>query len=290
MSSPVINRAQVLGAALLFSTGGTLIKAISFSGWQVACFRSGIAAIALFVTLRNWRRLLQPGILLVGLAYAVTMIAFVSANKLTTAANTIFLQSTAPIYLLLLGPWMLKERTRRSDLGFSAALAVGLLLFFVGVATPQATAPDPLRGNLIGVMSGLSWAFTILGLRWLGRSSNNGQETAGAAVLAGNVIACLICLPLALPAPAGEPMDWVLVAFLGVFQIGLAYVLLTRAVTRVSAIEASLLLLLEPVASTVWAWLYHGERPDEWALAGCALIIVTTALMTLRRGRTVSTG
>jgi DME family drug/metabolite transporter len=285
MSSPVISRAQVLGAALLFSTGGTLIKAISFSGWQVACFRSGIAAIALYVTMRNGRRLLQPGILLVGLAYALTMIAFVTANKLTTAANTIFLQSTAPIYLLLLGPWLLKERIRRSDLAFTAALVVGMLLFFVGVIEPQSTAPDPLLGNLIATLAGLTWALTILGLRWLGRSPQSGQETAGTAVLAGNLIACLICLPLAFPAPAGTPTDWVLVMFLGVFQIGLAYVLLTRAVARVSAIEASLLLLLEPVASTIWAWLYHGERPGSWALVGCVVIIVTTVLMTLRRGQ-----
>jgi len=283
MSSPTTSRIQVLGAALLFSTGGTLIKAISLTGWQVACLRSGIAAVFLFVALRNRSRILRPGILLVGLAYAITLISFVNANKLTTAANTIFLQATAPIYLLLLGPWILKEKIRLSDLAFSAVLALGLVLFFVGVAEPQVTAPDPFKGNLIGALAGLGWAVTILGLRWLGRSEGKDKEAAGTAAIAGNVIACLLCLPMALPFAAGQPQDWALVAFLGMFQIGLAYVFLTRAVGRVPAMEVSLLLLLEPVASTVWAWLFHGERPGDWALLGCTLIMVTTVLMALRR-------
>jgi pterin-4a-carbinolamine dehydratase len=124
MSSPAVHRFQVLAAALLFSTGGAAIKATALSAWQVACFRSGLAALALLIAMPAWRRFWSPRAMLVGLAYAATMIGYVTGNKLTTAANTIFLQSTAPIYLLLLGPLLLREKVRRSDLLFTAALAL----------------------------------------------------------------------------------------------------------------------------------------------------------------------
>jgi drug/metabolite transporter (DMT)-like permease len=274
---------MVLGAALLFSTGGAAIKATSFSAWQVASLRSGIAALTLALCIPAWRRGWRPRTLAVGAAYATTMVLFVTANKLTTAANTIFLQYTAPLYLLLLAPWVLGERIRPRDVPTIGALGVGLLLFFVGAEPPQITAPDPVRGNWIAVLSGLSWALTILGLRWLGRDdATPGSEVAGAAVVAGNVLACLFCLPLALPIAAAGAADWVAVSYLGLFQIGLAYVCLTRGVRRLSALETSLLLLCEPVLNAVWAWLLHGEVPGPWALAGASVVLLATVSMTLR--------
>jgi drug/metabolite transporter (DMT)-like permease len=109
-------RLLVLSAALLFSTGGAAIKATALTGWQVASFRSGIAAVVLLLCMPAWRRVWHPRTLAVGAAYAATMILFVLANKLTTATNTIFLQYTAPLYLLLLAPWLLREPVRLSDL------------------------------------------------------------------------------------------------------------------------------------------------------------------------------
>ena len=111
-----VSRFWILGAALLFSTGGIAIKATTLSAWQVSCFRSGIAAFALWVLVPGWRRWWGPRQLLVGGAYAATMTLFVAANKLTTAANTIFLQGTAPLYVLLLAPWLLREPNRARDL------------------------------------------------------------------------------------------------------------------------------------------------------------------------------
>jgi len=280
---PFVSRLQILGAAFLFSTGGAAIKAVSLDAWQVASFRSGTAACALLLFLPRARRFWQPGALLVGTAYAATMILYVSANKLTTAANTIFLQSTAPLYLLFLGPWLLAERARRRDLIFAATLALGMALFFVGIEPPQSTAPDPVRGNVFGAMAGVTWALTILGLRWLGRRGESGASSAEAAVVAGNLIACFVCLPFALPVVASRPLDWWLVGYLGVFQIGLAYVWLTRGVRRVPALEASLLILLEPVLNPIWAWWVHGERPGPWSLTACALILAATLVFSLRR-------
>jgi len=279
---PAVPRFQILGAALLFSTGGAAIKATTLGAWQVACFRSTLAAIVLLLSLREWRACLRPRVLAVGTAYAATLVCYVTANKLTTAANTIFLQSTAPLYLLLLGPRLLGERLRRADVVFGLALAAGMTLFFVGFEAPQGTAPDPARGNLLGALSGLTWALTLLGLRWLGRAADEGgSDAAGPAVIAGNLIAALVCLPGALPVHAVGARDALVVGYLGVFQIGLAYVWMTRAVRHVPALETSLLLLLEPVLNVLWAWWVHGERPGGRSLLGCAVILAATAAHTL---------
>jgi drug/metabolite transporter (DMT)-like permease len=259
-----------------------VIKSCSLTAWQVASFRSGIAAAALVLTHRAGYSFATPRAMAVGLAYAATMVLFVSANKLTTAANTIFLQSTAPMYLLLLGPWLLGERIRRSDLGFVALIALGMTLFFIGIEPPRVTAPDPRLGNLLAIGSGFTWALTVLGLRWLGRDGASGSSAVAAAV-AGNVIACVACLPAALPVAGARIMDVGYVLYLGLFQIGLAYALMTRGIRHVGALEASLLLMLEPVLNAVWAFWIHGEVPGAWSLAGCAILLATTVTFALRR-------
>ena len=283
MSTGTASRLQLLAAALLFSTGGAAIKATMLTGWQVACFRSGIAAAAILLlapaSRRNWSWRVPP----VGVAYAMTMVLFVIANKLTTSANAIFLQDTAPLYLLVLGPWLLREPVRRSDLLLMAVLAAGMSLFFVGEQAVFRTAPEPFRGNVIAVASGVTWALTIGGLRWL--ESGGGKQSGLATVAAGNLIAFLACLPMALPLGGPGLTDWLVVSYLGIIQIGLAYVFLTRAVRRVPALEASLLLLAEPALNPVWSWLVHGERPGGWALLGGALILAGTSARALIRKR-----
>jgi drug/metabolite transporter (DMT)-like permease len=211
----------------------------------------------------------------VGAAYAATLVLFVLANRLTTAANTIFLQSTAPLYLLLLGPWLLHEPVRRRDALTMAAVGTGLVLFFVGTEQPAATAPDPARGNILATLSGVCWALTLVGLRWMGRSAADGGLNA---VTIGNLIAFAACLPLALPLGPHAPADWGTIIYLGVVQIGLAYVLVTRALTALPVFEASLILLLEPALNPVITWLVHGETPGAWALAGGVIILTATTL------------
>ncbi|MBI5367230.1 MAG: DMT family transporter [Planctomycetes bacterium] len=286
-------RLAAFAAALLFSTGGAAIKATALTSWQVASFRSGIAAIAVWLMVPAARRGWTRRTWLVSVAYAGTLSFFVAANKLTTAANTIFLQSTAPFYILLLGPWLLREPLRRRDVGFLAVVALGMASFFVGAEAPATTAPDPLRGNLYALASGVAWAFTVMGLRWLARDALPGAgagtgaaagvDTYGAAtaaVIAGNVTAFLIGLPGALPVGATRGADWAVLAYLGVVQIGLAYVFLSAAVRRLAALETALLLVIEPCLSPLWAWLAHDERPGAWPLAGGALILGATTLRT----------
>jgi DME family drug/metabolite transporter len=273
--TPLAARLEVLAAAALFSSGGALIKAIHFAGWQVASFRSTVAAVALFLLLPEVRRRPPLRVLAIGLAYASTMILFVLSNKTTTSASAIYLQSTAPLYVLLLSPWLLHERIRARDVAFMAALALGLGLFFVGFDPVSATAPNPRLGNVLALASGVTWALTIMGLRHLGRG---GESWGPASAFWGNVFAALGCLPMALPVRSSRPTDWLLVTVLGVFQIALAYVFLLRGLKNVGAFEASLLLLLEPVLNPVWAWMVHGERPGNWSLAGGAMILLSTVI------------
>jgi drug/metabolite transporter (DMT)-like permease len=284
MPSAGISRLHVLSAALLFSTGGAAIKLSALSGWQIAGFRSGIAAVVLWLLVPAWRQWWRPRALLVAAAYATTLILFVLANTLTTAANTIFLQTSAPLYLLLLGPLALGEPNRRSDLGVAALLAAGLAMFFVGSEEPLRTAPEPLRGNVLAALTGVTWALTLLGLRWLARTDDpRAPESTGAAVVGGNAMAFLVCLPLAVPVVESSTTDWLIVAYLGIFQIGMAYVFLVRGVRGIRALEVSLLLVLEPVLNAVWAWLIHAEQPGPWSLAGCALILIGVLIQALRQ-------
>ena len=281
------SRLRVLAAAALFSSGGALIKSVSLDAWQVASFRSAVAAVALLLMMPEARRRPTFRVVLVGTAYASTMVLFVLSNKLTTAASAIFLQSTAPLYVLLLSPWLLKERVRAADLVYMAVLGLGMATFFVGLDPVSATAPNPWLGNVLALTSGLTWALTVMGLRALG---SGGEDWGPSSAVCGNLIAFLGCLPLALPVASSRPMDWLMVSCLGVFQIALAYVFLIRGLRQVPALAASLLLLLEPVLNPIWAWMVHGERPGTWSLAGGVLILVATLAKSAWDARTTAPG
>jgi drug/metabolite transporter, DME family len=293
MPSPLHSRLAVVAAALLFSTGGAAIKLTTLPWAQVAGLRAGIAAAFLIAVLRVHWRSFGLASLGIGVAQAATMLLFVTGNKLTTAANVIFLQSTAPLYVLLLGPVLLGEHRQRGDLGFLALFALGLSLFFVGQAPAQATAPDPLLGNLLSLASGFSWAATVLGLRGLALRQHalataraaapesnapaRDPDLVSAATVLGNLIVFAVCLPtiVASPLPAGR--DLAIVGWLGVFQVGLAYALFTRGVRGVRAFDATLLTLIEPVLNPVWTWLVHGETVGSFAIAGGVVILGTSA-------------
>jgi len=267
----------ILTTALLFSTGGAAIKLTHLGAWQVACLRSAVAFACLAMLRPRWRDCLRPRVLLVATAYAAQLVLFVASNKLTTAANTIFLQSTSLLWVLLLGPLLLKERLRARDAGFGAVMLLGMALVFSGADAPVATAPNPRAGNWLAVLGGLAWGLSLLGLRWLAASAGlRGSALAETALASACALSALACAPLAFPIGSHAPVDWLVVGYLGAFQMALAFLCMLRGVQRLPAIEVALLLLLEPVLSVLWAWLLHGERPAPWSLAGCALIFAAT--------------
>ncbi|MBK9170150.1 MAG: DMT family transporter [Bryobacterales bacterium] len=268
---------SILAAAVLFSTGGAAIKAATaLSSWQVASFRSGVALVAILVLLpaarSGWNRRVWPA----ASAYAATLLLFVLATRLTTAANAIFLQSSAPLYLLLLAPWLLGERIRKSDAIRLVVLAAGLFAVVAGPAAPGALAPNPALGNGLAAASGLTWALTLTALRYTARGGAGGGGMQ--VVAAGNLLAFLAGLPLALPVSG----DWLtavpILLYLGVVQIALAYVCLTRGFRHLPAFDGALILLLEPALNPVWAWWIHGEAPGVWPVLGGVLIGLGTLL------------
>jgi drug/metabolite transporter (DMT)-like permease len=276
-------RLQVLAAALLFSTGGAGIKVAAFSGLQVSALRSGIAAIALLIFVRA-RIVWSLHVVLAALVYAATLTLFVLSTKLTTAANAIFLQATAPLYLLLLGPVLLSEHFKRRDLVYLAAIAVGMFSCFAGRPDATATAPDPVRGNLLAVLCSLVWALTLVALRYVERDHSR-PGLGMSAVVVGNVFASLAAMPFALPFPVAATGEWITLVYLGVCQIGLAYVCLTAGIRHLQALEVSLLLLIEPVLNPVWTWILRGESPGTWTIVGGGIILTATALRSLHDAR-----
>lgn len=273
----LVPRLMVLAAAFLFSTGGVAVKSSGLLPWQVASFRCLIAAATLWIVLPGVRRRPSWGVLAVSSCYAGTMICYVLANKATTAASAIFLQATAPLYVLLLAPLLLGERGRLRHVAVMAGLGTGLALLFLDEQAASASAPDPFRGNVLGALAGLFWAGTVMGLRYLGRSRRRGNEGA-LAVVWGNAVAGLVSLPMALPVVSQDVGDYLWVVYLGVFQIAVAYLFLTSAMGSVPALDASLLLLVEPVFNPVWAFLFLAEVPGRLTLAGAFLILAMAVL------------
>ena len=266
-------RSKIVVAAALFSTGGAAIKWCGFDAWQLAGFRAAIAFLTILVLIPESRRGWSWRTALVGCAYAATTLLYVQANKHTTAASAIFLQSTSPLFILLFAPWLLGEHATRRDLLQMAVMGLGLVLFFLGMDQPSATAPNPALGNILAAICAVTWAFTVIGYRWL---AARGASIATAAV-SGNLTASVVALAFAQPLVAGRPVDWAVVVFLGVCQLGIPYLFMARAIPRLRAIEVGLFLLIEPVLNPIWAWLVHGETPGPATLVGGVLILGATA-------------
>ncbi|SET56328.1 Threonine/homoserine efflux transporter RhtA [Stigmatella erecta] len=262
-------RLYLLGAAALWSTAGAAIKLSHLDAFQLSSGRSLIAAAVLFLLFPESRRRPTPRMLGVAAAYAATVVLFIFANKLTTSANAIFLQDTAPLYVLLLSPLVLRERPSRGELAAVPIFLLGLSLFFL-----DQLSPGQFQGNLVALGSGVAFAITILGMR--------AASTEGSAILFyGNLIAGFGLLTPALSGPAPTLLDAGLLAFLGIFQLGLGYAFFQRGLRDVPAVEASLLVLLEPVLNPVWAFIFAGEQPGPWALVGGAIILLATAWRTV---------
>jgi drug/metabolite transporter (DMT)-like permease len=263
------SRLLLLAAAVLWSTAGAAIKSIGLDGLQTAGGRSLVAAAFLFAAVRDARRRPTPLVLAVAASYAVTVVAFVVATKLTTAANAIFVQDVAPLWVLLLSPSLLGERPTRGELLAIPIFGLGLGLFFV-----DELAPGQVTGNLVALASGVAFAVSIIGLRRL-------RERGPAALAWGNALAALATLPFFARGPSPTALDLGLIAYLGVFQLGLAYLLFSRGVTGTPAIEASLIILVEPVLNPIWTFLVAGERMGPWAIAGGAVVLAATAWRTV---------
>ena len=267
-----------MAAALLWSTGGLFIKWTKLSGLELSFFRSFFA----FFTVALFTRREGFGINLVSAAgavlYAVLLILFVLATKETTAANAIFLQYTAPVYLLIFEPLFYREKFRLRDLTTVLVCIGGMALFFVGQLRPQ-----DVTGNILALASGFCFALYFLLLRHPRARDVN----RASSVIYGNLLAVLLTAPWGMAAVQGiNSHDLLSVIYLGVIQIGVAYTFFTIAMARgVRSLDAGIMGYIEPVLNPVWVFLVLGERPSQWALLGGGIIIVAVVVHMLADAR-----
>jgi drug/metabolite transporter (DMT)-like permease len=276
----------VLAAALLWSTGSLFIKSTRLNAFELSFGRSLFAAVTVALLTRREGFRLNAVTLVASFLYAALLLLFVVANKLTTAANAIFLQYTAPVYVLLLEPWMFKERFRRTDIFVVAACVAGMSLFFVGQLRPQDVA-----GNLTALASGLCFALFMLLLR----HSHAGRVNRASSVIYGNILLSVLTAALLLSGAVESPVllagaltqkDVLITVYLGVVQIGLAYTFFTLGIARgVRSLDAGIVGYIEPMLNPIWVFLFLGERPSKWAVTGGSIIIAAVLAHTLALAR-----
>lgn len=284
MSDRTRGIALVLGAALLWSLAGLGIKLVTAGPLAIGGIRSLFALPILVFAFRKSlptaaAALRMPDIWAAAVSYAVCVLTFAAATRLTTAANAIVLQYTGPAYVALLSGPLLGERLRRSDWIALIGCAIGLLVF----AGDGIEAHGPL-GIGFGLVSGAAFGSLPVFLRRAQRAGAP-AEASVLAILVGNVIAVIVTLPFVLTAPPTDAVSWVSLALLGVFQIGVAYLLYAAGLRHLRAVEASLSTTIEPVLNPMWVALGTGEVPGPYAVFGGLIIIASITAQGLARAR-----
>ncbi|MBL51080.1 MAG: EamA family transporter [Candidatus Marinimicrobia bacterium] len=247
----------------LWSTGGVMIKMIPWPAIVIAGIRSGICALVIYLydKPQNYRfgRYTLGG----ALCYSITVIFFVLANKMTTAGNVIMIQYTAPIYVALFGFSFLGEKSTKIDWLTISIVIIGLGLFFV-----EELSFTSFWGNATALLAGLGFAGTTLFMR----KQKNGRPID--SVLLGNIITFLVCFPLLYQDITFELKPWLYITFLGVVQLGLAYIFYSIAIKYVSALDAIIYLVIEPIFNPLLAFFFLGETMSISAKIGGALVLL----------------
>ncbi len=263
----------VFTAALLWSSGGLFIKLISLSAMQLSFFRCSIAAITFALIFKERIFRINKLSLINSIFYAIVLITFVIATKTTTAANAIFLQATAPIYVLIFEPIIGKTRYEQINIITVGVCILGMILFFVGKLEP-----GHLEGNLVALISGITFAAFFLGMK------RNNQQYQQSSIFYGNILVALICIPFISSIETLATSDLWMVSFLGIFQIAVAYAFFASGLKRIQAVEASIISMVEPVLNPVWVLIGYGEVPSFTAIIGGLIILGAIIVRSLIAG------
>jgi drug/metabolite transporter (DMT)-like permease len=248
-------------AAILWSTSGVLIKTLNWQPIAILSARSLFASLVFLAYMRRVPARLNRWQLLAAAALILTQFLFITSTKLTTAANAIFLQYTAPVYVVLLGFWLLREKPSRTDYASMFIIFLGLLFFF-----GDKLSTDGLYGNLLAILSGVTSAVMMVSFR----AQKDG--TPEDSFLIGSLVTAILGAPFVLQ-ETWTVNNWLVIAFLGIFQIGLAFVFFTKAIKHIPALEANLVGTLEPILSPVWVFLFLGESMGGFALIGGLIVL-----------------
>lgn len=256
-------------AAAMWSTAGILFKQISWNPVAISGLRSLIASIVMLGYIKKPKFKFRKHYIIGILSCATSMIAFVIANKLTTAANAILLQFTSPIFVAILSAIVLKEKLRWYDMASIAAVFVGMTLFFI-----ENISPGNFLGNIIAIGSGLALAITTISLKM----ESDGSSTE--ITFFGNMLTFLIALPFIFQS-APDRNSLVFIVIMGIFQLGIPYIFYTQSFKYISALEAILITAVEPLLSPVWVFLFSGESPGIYAMIGGTIVILAVLLRSI---------
>lgn len=254
---------------LCWSTGGLLIKFVSWHPLAIWSARSAIAAAALYAVRRPTLTRISRDEWGAAVALAATTGLFILSNKLTTAANAILIQYSAPVWIALLGAWFLGERATRLDWVTIGLVLVGITLFFFEQLTL-----DHVLGNIVALAAGVAFAFSAMSLR---RVALSGTAEAPSdplrPMVLGNILGAVIGAPFMFAAASPDATGWLALLALGVGQQAIAYLAYARAVHHATALEAMLIPIIEPILSPLWVALAFGERPGAWAAVGGVIVV-----------------
>ncbi|MBN8656411.1 MAG: DMT family transporter [Anaerolineae bacterium] len=248
-------------AAILWSTSGLFVKILDWQPVSILAGRSFFAAIVFLIYLRRLPTRFGLWQLLAALMFILTQFLFITSTKLTTAANAIFLQYTMPIYVVLLAYWFLGEKPSRTDYISMFVIFIGLMLFF-----GDELSTDGFYGNLLAILSGVTGALMMVSFR----AQKNGNPAES------NLIAFLFTATLGFPFIMQE--TWtvnsiLILAFLGIVQIGFAFIFFTKGIKHIPVLEANLIGTLEPVLNPIWVFLFYGESMGKFALIGGLIVL-----------------
>ncbi|MCE7858756.1 MAG: DMT family transporter [Chloroflexi bacterium CFX2] len=247
--------------AVLWSTSGLFVKILDWQPLAILAGRSLFAAVVFLIYLKRLPARFGLWQLLAALMFILTQFLFITSTKMTTAANSIFLQYTGPIYVVLLAYWLLGEKPSRTDYISMFVIFLGLTLFFA-----DRLSPEGFYGNLLAILSGMTGAVMMVSFR--AQKDGNPAES--------NLIAFLVTATCGFPFILKETWtasSWLILAFLGIFQIGFAFIFFTKGIKHIPALEANLIGTLEPVLNPIWVFLFYGESMGRFALVGGLVVL-----------------
>lgn len=263
-------------AATLLSTGGILIKFVDWNPFAISGLRGYISALVVLIYLRKPKFIFSKAQIIGAVSYATMVTCFVVSNKLTTAANAVLLQFTAPIFVAILGVWILKEKMHWYDWASIVIVASGMILFFL-----DDVGGGSALGNFIAIFGGVALAGVTIALRF-----QKGESTVE-TILLGHIITAIVLTPFIFQSRP-DITSILVIIIMGVFQLGIAYTFFSVAIKNVSAIEAIIIMVIEPVLNPLWVFIFSKEVPSIYALIGGAIVIITLTARGIIAGKDTS--
>ena len=260
-------------AAVLWSTSGILVKILPWSPISILAGRSIFSSLVFLVYLRRFPFRPTRWQLLAAACYVLTQFLYITSIRMTTAANAIFLQYTAPIYIIMLAYWFLREKPSRADWVAMLVIFAGLGLFF-----GDGFSLDGFYGNLLAALSGVSLALMTVALR----AQKDGSPAE--SLLLANVFSAVLGFYFVWHEP-WSVVSWAGIAYLGIFQFGISFVLYSLAIKVIPALEATLISNLEPILNPIWVFLFIGEMPGPLALVGALVVLVGVLISSIASAR-----